>query len=325
MANLMITTVCNFQCAYCFGLDMIGPSHPRTNMPMEVFRELLDWIDRGAPPEMDVHLMGGEPTLSPFFGEMVEELAQRKRRTVVFSNAAASLDEAMLRRTVKQGTLWIVNCNDPSTYRGDQLSQLYRNLAVLGPAATITLNITGPQDRFDYVLEYIERYELVREIKLGVALPTMEHRNVFASWDDRPRTGAHIMTIYREAKARGIGLEFECGVPYCLFDEAQHRELDSITVSHCGSRLDITPDGRVINCLPLCKVAAVPFRHFADYGKAREWFARMLNPYRQTGSMAQCLTCEHRLRQHCFACLAFGIAEYDHLVLPPLPDGSPVN
>ena len=77
MANLMITTACNFRCPYCFGLDLFGSGQVRHYMPMQLFGELLAWIDRAAMPEMAVHLMGGEPTLHPSFGEMVEELARR--------------------------------------------------------------------------------------------------------------------------------------------------------------------------------------------------------------------------------------------------------
>ena len=41
MANLMITTYCNFTCRYCFGLDMIGPEHAKTHMSWETFLNLL--------------------------------------------------------------------------------------------------------------------------------------------------------------------------------------------------------------------------------------------------------------------------------------------
>ena len=320
MANLMITTACNFRCPYCFGMDLFGPGQARQFMPVRLFEELLAWIDRADLPEMGIHLMGGEPTLHPAFGHMVEELARRGRSMAVFSNAAAPLDEALIRRSVDLGVLWIVNCNSPDTYRDNQLGLLHQHLALLGQAANITFNLTDGQTPFQYVLDYIEQHDLNRSIKLGVALPTLEHRNVHAGWDALPGIAQQILKLLGEARRRQIGLEFECGVPYCLFSEEQHAELGDIHVSHCGSRLDITPTGEVINCLPLCRMASVPFARFQNYRQAREWFQRMQAPYRQAGSASRCLACQYRLEGLCSACLAEGLKEYSHIALPPLPD-----
>jgi hypothetical protein len=263
--------------------------------------------------------MGGEPTLHPRFVDMVDELARRGRRTVVFSNAAARLEEAVVRRTVAAGVRWVVNCNPPESYCGDQLSVLRRHLELLGEAACITFNLTDGETPYGHVLEYIERFGLARSVKVGVALPTLEHRNEYVGWDALPAIARQLMRLHGELRARDIGLEFECGVPYCLFDEDQRAQLGDTLISHCGSRLDITPGGDVINCLPLCAAAAVPFGRFRDYGEARDWFQRMQAPYRQAGSEARCLLCTHRLAGHCSACLAHGMAGYNRIALPPLP------
>jgi len=323
MANLMITTACNFRCPYCFGLDLFGPGKPRQYMRFELFKELLDWIDRGDTTESSIHLMGGEPTLHPQFGDMVEELARRGRDIAVFSNAAAPLDEAVVRRAVELGVRWIVNCNQPDTYRKDQLELLHRHLAVLGRAATITFNLTNGETPYQYVLDYIEEHGLNRAIKLGVALPTAGHSNEFVKWEGLPAIAEQILKLRREACGREITIQFECGVPYCLFSEEQHAELRDINISHCGSRLDITPAGEVINCLPLCRIAAVPFRRFQHYEEARKWFHRMQTPYRQAGGAARCLACDYRLQGLCSACLAHGLGEYNRIILPSLPDGKP--
>jgi sulfatase maturation enzyme AslB (radical SAM superfamily) len=319
MANLMITTACNFRCPYCFGLDLFGPGQARQYMPLKLFQEIIAWIDRAAMTEMDIHLMGGEPTLHPAFGDMVEELVRRGWKTAVFSNAATPLDDVLVRRTADLGVSWIVNCNPPTTYRDNQLELLCRHLGLLRQAATITFNFTDGQTPYQYVFDYIEHYSLKHAIKLGVALPTLEHRNVCAEWDNLPSIGRHILELLREARRRQITVEFECAVPYCLFSEEQHGELRNIHVSHCGSRLDITPTGEVINCLPLFRIASVPFDRFQNYRQAREWFQCMLAPYRQAGSTSRCLFCQYRLEGRCSACLAYGLGEYSRIPLPPLP------
>jgi sulfatase maturation enzyme AslB (radical SAM superfamily) len=325
MANLMITTACNFRCPYCFGMDLFGAGRSRQYMPVPLFEELLAWIDRANLPNLSIHLMGGEPTLHPAFSHMADELARRGRRVAVFSNAAAPLDAAVVRRSVDAGVRWIINCNPPDTYRDNQLDLLHQHLAFLGRAGNITFNLTNGQTPFQYVLDYIEQYDLNRSIKLGVALPTLEHRNVHAGWDALPAIAQQILKLLSETRRRGISLEFECGVPFCLFSEKEHAELGDIHVSHCASRLDITPTGEVINCLPLCRVASVPFGRFQNYHEAREWFQRMQAPYRQVGSADRCLSCTYRLQGRCSACLAQGMGEYSRIALPPLPDEEPAE
>jgi sulfatase maturation enzyme AslB (radical SAM superfamily) len=320
MANLMLTTACNLRCPYCFGLDMFGSGQKRHTMAEPLFHDLLDWIDRADLPWMDIHLMGGEPTLHPAFGNMLEELAKKKRKIMIFSNASAPLSEAVFRRSAELGAAWIVNCNPPEVYRENQLEQLHQHLSWLGQAATVTLNIASERTPYRHVFDYIERFGLTRQIKLGIALPTIIHVNEHAQWEKLPAIAAHVMQLFHEAQQRQIGLEFECGVPYCLFNEAQKAELGNIHLSHCGSRLDITPTGDVINCLPLSGVVAVPFRKFEHYGLAREWFQRMQSPYRQVGCDSRCMSCAHRLDGCCSACLAYGMGEYNRIILPPLPD-----
>ena len=320
MANLMITTYCNFTCRYCFGLDMIGPEHAKTHMTWETFLSLLAWIDRSGMDHLSVHLMGGEPTLNPLFFDMLNEAVRRDCTVLVFSNAATQIDPHRLVEAVNKGVRWVVNCNHPSQYRGNQLDLLKANLAILGKNASITFNVTSGEFDYSYVFDYIKTFGLDPRIKVGVALPTLQHHNVYAQWEEFPAIAEQILALHEIVTGIGGNIEFECGVPYCLFTSEQHRKLGNVHVSHCNSRLDITPWGDVINCLPLSKMVSVPYNRFSDYGQAKDWFGKLLMPYRQVGSTANCLTCESRLPRHCSACHAYGIAEFNRLSLPPLPD-----
>lgn len=324
MANLMITTACNFTCEYCFGLDMIGPGHPKTHMTWETFMALLAWVDRSGMDDLYIHLMGGEPTVSPLFFNMLDELHRRGRNVLVFSNAATPLDADRLKRSIRKGVRWVVNCNHPSKYGNGQLDYLKANLAVLKDNACVTFNVTGGQFDYDFVFDYIQDYGLDPRIKVGVALPTLQRNNAFARWEEFPVIAERIMVLHDAAESIGGSIEFECGVPFCLFSTEQHRKLGKVRVSHCNSRLDITPWGDVINCLPLSKVTAIPYDRFGDYGEARSWFEKMLMPYRQVGSTSDCLTCSDHIDQNCRACHAYGIAEFNRMPLPPLPSGEKV-
>lgn len=322
MPNLMLTTDCNFRCPYCFGREMIGPGHAHETMTFDGFRSLLDWIDAADRPQLDVHLMGGEPTLNPLFGEMIEELARRGRATAVFSNLAAPIEKTVLHRAVRLGVSWIVNANPPETYRDGQLERLHQHLAIVGATGVLTFNITGPGTRWDYVLDDVKRFGLEPRVKIGITLPTLDHRNAHVRRREHRGVARCVMALYAAAKDKGIALEFECGVPLCLFSARQRGQLAGIRISHCGSRLDITPAGLVINCLPLCNVAAVPYAVFEHYGVALDWFRRALLPYRALGNDEACIGCRDLADGHCAPCLANALWEANRIALPPLPDGT---
>ncbi len=320
MANLMLTTRCNFDCDYCFGKEMIGKGHAQQTMSMPLFNTILDWFERAQMSHLDIHLMGGEPTLSPHFGDILSELARRRLRYVVFSNFSTVLDPGLLEKSVRQDGRWVVNVNDPSNYTRNQLTRLHQHLNSAGRCAMLTLNITDSTTRFDYILDYIDRFGLDRKIKIGVALPTLDHRNIHVKRDEFPAVAEHILRLVDEAADRKIEVAFECGVAYCLFTDIQREKLEGVHISHCGSRLDITPTGNVINCLPLCSIASIPFDNFKHYGEALSWFQNTLSPYRSIGSGAECLTCRYLTEGLCQACLAETLWKLNKIAIPPYPD-----
>lgn len=320
MTNIMATTACNFRCEYCFGLDMIGPGYAAQNMEWKLFQDLINWIERADMPNHGVHLMGGEPTLHPLFPEMCRYAAGRGHILSVFSNASVKLAPDFLRETTSLGVQWIVNINPPEFYTPQQLENLKNHLKLLGPQATLTFNIAGEKTPYDYVFQYIEEYNMAPRIKLGVALPTMDSANVFVNRTDFSNVAELVMEVLEVAFSKGISHEFECGVAYCLFTEKQRKRLNLCDYSNCNSRLDITPWGEVINCLPLCNFARVPYDRFSHYGEAIDWFRKALTPYHSLGSSADCLDCKHLMDGQCRACLAHGMKEYNRLRTPAIPD-----
>jgi MoaA/NifB/PqqE/SkfB family radical SAM enzyme len=66
MIQLILTRKCNFRCAHCmFSCSSAGP-----HMPEEVFRKTLPLVEQAGA----VNVVGGEPTLHPEFGRLLEAL-----------------------------------------------------------------------------------------------------------------------------------------------------------------------------------------------------------------------------------------------------------
>lgn len=193
------------------------------------------------------------------------------------------------------------------------------NLERVGAAGALCYNFSSSDYDFGYILTYLDQFPLARELKIGVACPTVSHDNCHVQDADYAAVAEGVVALVTAAHARGVAVEFECGVPLCLFNDTQRKALAGIHISHCGSRLDITPDGRVVNCLPLSEILAVPFERFPTYGDALSWYRESLAKYHRLGAKNACLTCSPELRPHCFACLAGTIASMNRISFAPLP------
>ena len=92
MANLVITSVCNLHCDYCFARDSLGETEDGAFISLKTFEDRLDFLERS--DIKDARLIGGEPGLHPHFGELLQMAERRFQNIVVFSNGLLS-DQAL--------------------------------------------------------------------------------------------------------------------------------------------------------------------------------------------------------------------------------------
>ncbi|MGQ0619177.1 MAG: radical SAM protein [Panacagrimonas sp.] len=89
MAQIEITTICNFRCFYCAGREM-----PQRHMSTGRFVEILDELPSSITT---VSLQGeGEPTAHPGFRDMVEEVRNRGWRPYTITNGSLIRDAAWI-------------------------------------------------------------------------------------------------------------------------------------------------------------------------------------------------------------------------------------
>lgn len=82
MINIFVTYRCNLACSSCFARDM-QTAYPE-DLSQENFRRLLEWM-RNAPPTA-AGFIGGEPTLHPRLGGMLEDVVGTGLPAVLFTN-----------------------------------------------------------------------------------------------------------------------------------------------------------------------------------------------------------------------------------------------
>ena len=83
MANLIVSNMCNLNCAYCFAKDYIGTAQHGSNLnfiPLDSFENHLDFLDRSGIEQ--VRILGGEPTLHPEFPELLRAALFREKMSL---------------------------------------------------------------------------------------------------------------------------------------------------------------------------------------------------------------------------------------------------
>jgi len=318
MPNLMLTNYCNYKCSYCFGKDIMYPKNPRLTMTRESFNGIVEWVKKG-PSDRIFHLMGGEPTLNPDIDWMVARLLEENMLITIFSNLATRNAFELAKKIADLPVNWVVNVNDPKHWNKEQQQNITNSLSVLKSRASLTFNIMPDENDNLWALEYTQRFHLNNNIKVGFLLPTYNQTNVALEDDQYAVVADKVVRLAQEAAKVDVHLDYECGIPTCAFTDEQLGILwrcGSKLQSGCQSRLDITPDGNVIYCLPLATLGSKHFSQFDCYNDACIWFEQRFGPYRMLGRRIECATCNLHNSLSCNAgCLAKNLIDCKNIKL----------
>ncbi len=293
MPNLMLTNYCNYHCPYCFGVDMMVPKKERALMSRETFTGIMEWLER-KPFDRVVHLMGGEPTLHPDIEWMIDYMLERDLHVTIFSNMATKQSAELAEKLAEFPVCWVANVNNPVKWNDGQRENIFRGLQAAGRKASLTFNIIPEEPNELWALELIEKYDLSRSIKVGFVLPTLTSSNMALKDEDYDVVARRVVSLVKAGEPMDISIEYECGVPHCCFTDEELGYLwrhHSTVNSGCQSRLDITPQGDVIYCLPLATAGMRHYTTFDNYIECREWFENRYRPYRMLGSKIECADC----------------------------------
>ena len=163
-----------------------------------------------------------------------------------------------------------------------------------GQKLSLTFNIIPNDSDNLWALDLIKHYNLARKIKVGFILPTLTSSNMALKDEEYKVVTQRIIDLVKAGEDLGVSVEYECGIPYCSFSEEQLGFLwhhGSNVSSGCFSRLDFTPEGDVMYCLPLATAGLRHFTEFENYQECRNWFESRFRPYRMLGSKIECADC----------------------------------
>ena len=311
MANLSITNVCNKQCVYCFANDA-KDEYGKSYMSDEVYEKALDYLNRSGIKQ--VRLLGGEPTLHHNFINFVQKALKRNFEIMLFTNGLISNKVLDFLADIPENNLSILlNTIHPNENNLQGMKHQQKVMAVLGKTIIAGVNIYSAAQELNYLLEYVNKYNLRKEIRIGISHSVLSQNNVYLHPKEYHRIGYNIAMFKIEAKKIGVTLGFDCGFVPCMFPK-EYYDLLSEELKKAGTAchpiIDMLSDGTFISCYPLNNFKKIKFDDKIHAEDLMQSFDKALLPYKNVGIYPHCTSCnlfKHRCNG---GCMSFRIQRY---------------
>lgn len=149
MANVLLTTKCNLNCAYCFAQQKIQDSRNQT-MSLSNVAQVIEFLKRSGHPVF--RAMGGEPTLHPEFPRIMQLALDAGMRVDVMSNATwPESYNTLFNRISPRRLFFLLNIDHPGNYMPKIWNRIQQNLGEMARRGNVTLSFN--------IFEIEPRYE----------------------------------------------------------------------------------------------------------------------------------------------------------------------
>jgi hypothetical protein len=259
MPNILLTSLCNRSCPYCFAqTEMASAGNPRF-LSWENLIYIADFLSTSN--ERSVSLLGGEPTIHPQFVDFVLYLLERDFNVTIFTNGMLSAArhaecKTNLTKASPERLNFVCNLNDPlqTPAPEKEMRRVHDFLALMGPWTTAGFNIYRTDFDLKFVFDLINRFGLKRHVRLGLTQPIPGKQNAFIQPCEIRAVVERLYSFRDRFDALRIQPGLDCGFPVCRFTDEQLGWLTRAggrALFGCGPAFDISPDMSVYYCFPL--------------------------------------------------------------------------
>jgi len=285
---------------------MLGNVAHSEEMTMDEIKDIANFIKKSDGPNPGPHhtisLLGGEPTLHSNFKEIINYLLKDGFMIKLFSNGTFPRETADFLATVPVEAIAIIlNINKKESYSPTQWANLQHNLTNLNKI--IALGFTIFQVDFDYetVLDYIRKFDLKRDIRLGISMPIVGASNAYVTYPQYKLVAKRILKFADDSFKSDISFGFDCGFLLCMFTKKElgHLKMRNVNLNFvCDGAIDIGKDGRVWRCFPLYSLHNSKLNQFNTIVDLKEHYNKLL-PVKVKGVSGSCGKCTHYKRGNC--------------------------
>jgi MoaA/NifB/PqqE/SkfB family radical SAM enzyme len=319
MPNLLLTDYCNQSCSYCFAKEKVSLSKntPRAKhyMDWESVNLCIDYLKRSNLKIFSI--LGGEPTLHPFFNDIIDKVIEEGFDLKIFSNGFmpdSVRDHLAEMISESKNFEIIVNVNNPDSLTENESITLFKTLESLHRVISLSYNIWNVKLGFSFLIDYINDFALKKHIRLGLAQPIFGSNNEYLETRAYSLMGKNITDFSDDCSKHNIILGFDCGFVLCMFNERQIGKL-ILNNTHfmivCDSVIDISPDLNVWRCFPLSKSSNVRLSDFKTESEIKQFYHDRFKGYRRFGIFDKCFSCKYLFSGQCTGgCIGHKIRQF---------------
>jgi len=299
--NILLTNDCNRHCSFCFARSIVNQNKPDQDSPHMThanFYKILDFLDNSGIKVL--RLMGGEPTQHPEFCDFVQEAFDRGFKFSVFSNFMMTKETAdFLEQFPKSRFSFLANVSHQKSDTEEQLEQVNYALSKLNDKTNVGCTVTGPDFEYQYLLDFIKKYNLKKRIRVGIAQPIVKATNEYLLPKMYKETGKAIVKMAQKCIKDEVLLGFDCGLTHCMFTAAEIGIMSKITEGfkiHCSPIIDVGVNLEVWSCFPLSNVYVTHLDNFKTRAEIENYYTAKLEKFKTFGCRPECQKCIYMLR-----------------------------
>jgi len=307
MANVLFTTYCNRQCAYCFAKDKLDlereQADSQKNLSMAGLEEIIAFYKRSQLRRFVV--IGGEPTLHPDFNRMIDRILEEPefKAVIIFSNGLMPQSVRDHLAGISDPRVRIaLNLNPPEDHRDGQWDHVNSVMKALGKRVGLGINVHKPGQPYDYLIDAVKAYGLEGHIRVGLTHPVVGENNIYAREEDFPAIADDLLSFAEKIYRENLSFSFDCGFQFCMFSLDQHRELLRMGIrfsSVCSPIIDIGPDLKIWRCFPFSNDVCGRLSDFPVRNKLTDHYDAKYRTLLQMGNRKECPECRHRINGLC--------------------------
>lgn len=311
MANLSITQKCNKSCVYCFAQDSES-QQDHTEMSLNLFKQALEYLKLSDIKQ--VRILGGEPTLHSQFQEFIETALEQNFEILLFTNGLINNRILDFLANISDKKLSILlNTIHPSENNSIGMQRQQKTMKRLSSCITPGVNIYRSGMDLNYLVEYIENYNLFKEIRFGISHKMLSGKNVYLHPKEYYKVGYDIIELKLKLQNSEIKFNFDCGFVPCMFPEEYFELLSeelNATGTACHPIIDLLSNGVFISCYPLNNLKQIEMDDKINERQIVNEFNNEYDKYKNVGIFPHCSSCLIFGKRCNGGCLSFKIQRF---------------
>lgn len=255
---------CNNNCSWCYAKNTL---HSKKVMDFNKAKIAVDELKKRGVKK--IVLIGGEPTIYPYFFDMISYIHERDIKVVVASNGRLFKNIEFAQKAKDAGVDRIdvsIKAIDEDAYFANtnayglrEMILGYHNLKSVGIKTSASyVIVNNSKDEFDRLIDFLVA-ENFSSISLQFVKPvlSLESKEPIIDFN---KMGKFVEYIYEKMERTGLKYALEIPFPICLIDESIFNKL--VAGKHVTNCCHV-PKGSCINFDESFRV--LPCNHFAEF------------------------------------------------------------